>query len=319
MKILVTGAAGFIGSHLCERLLKDPSNKVVGVDTLLDASTPRWIRLHNVEDLQRSPRFILIEADLYTMDWQSVLEDVEVVYHLAGVPGVRSSWGKDFSAYVQHNILATQTLLEECRKYDIKKFIYTSTSSVYGEKSGKVSESALTAPLSPYGVTKLSGEHLCRVFYQNDGMPITVLRLFTVYGPRQRPDMAFHKFIKNVLEQQPIEIYGNGLQTRDFTYVSDCVEGIAAAAYADNIAGETINIGGRERASILTCVNLLEESLQQKIDITFVGSIYGEPRHTWADIAKAQTLLNYEPSVTLQEGLLREVEDLQRLYSVRLY
>lgn len=314
MKIIVTGAAGFIGSHLCERLLKDTSNEVIGIDMLLFSGTPRWIRERNLQNLINYPRFSFIESDLYQMNWDSVLHGVDIIYHLAGVPGVRSSWGDDFTSYVNHNILATQKLLESCSKYPIKKFIYTSTSSVYGEKTGKVPETAWTAPLSPYGVTKLSGEHLCRVFHQNDGLPVTILRLFTVYGPRQRPDMAFHLFIKHILHHEPIEIYGNGQQTRDFTYIDDCVEGITAVAYANDVAGETINIGGKERASIMTCLSILEEGLQQRAIITFTGTIYGEPTHTWADISKAQTLLHYEPVVTLKRGLLKEIEDMKRLY-----
>jgi UDP-glucuronate 4-epimerase len=315
MKILVTGAAGFIGSHLCEYLLQNSQHEVLGIDCFLPFGTPRWIREHNLEDLQNSPNFTFIEADLLHLNLDSLLEGVEIIFHLAGVPGVRSSWGEDFSSYVTNNIVVTQKLLEASRKHPLKRFVYTSTSSVYGEKFGMVSEDASPSPLSPYGVTKLSGEHLCRVFSQNDGLPITILRLFTVYGPRQRPDMAFHRFIKLIICNQPIEIYGDGQQSRDFTFVSDCVEGIAAAGFSEEAAGETINLGGRERATLLTCVSFLEEAFGHKINVRYTGPTYGEPKKTWADITKAQSLLNYNPKVPLKQGLLKEIEDLRYLYN----
>lgn len=314
MKILVTGAAGFIGSHLCERLLQDPQNQVLGIDVFLPSATPRWIRERNLQYLHLSPRFTFIEADLLQIKWDTLLEGVDIIYHLAGVPGVRTSWGEDFNLYVTNNILVTQKLLEASANYPIKKFIYTSTSSVYGQKDGKVAEHTTPSPLSPYGVTKLSGEHLCRVFYQNDGLPITILRLFTVYGPRQRPDMAFHKFIKQILFNESIQIYGDGTQTRDFTYISDCVEAIAAVSSSDGVEGETINIGGKERASLLTCLAILEEAFGHKINFDFTGSTYGEPRNTWADITKAQTLLQYDPKITLKQGLIKEIQNLRDLY-----
>lgn len=314
MKILVTGAAGFIGSHLCERLLQNPQNEVIGIDVFLPYGTSRCIRERNLQNLLHSSRFTFIEDDLLHVNWNTLLEGVDIIYHLAGVPGVRSSWGQDFTLYVTNNIIVTQRLLEACLTFPIKKFIYTSTSSVYGQKDGKVTETSEPTPLSPYGVTKLSGEHLCRVFYQNDGLPITILRLFTVYGPRQRPDMAFHKFIKRTLTNETIEIYGDGQQTRDFTFISDCVNAIASAATSENIVGETINIGGKERASLLTCLSILEEGLGQKFNVRYTGSTYGEPHHTWADITKAQKLLNYDPQITLKEGLLKEIEDLKDLY-----
>lgn len=315
MNIIVTGAAGFIGSHLCERLLQD-RHRVTGIDTFLPAGTPRWMRERNIEQAKRRPNYAFLEGDLLSLDLDGLLQDTEIVFHLAGVPGVRSSWGTDFTSYVTHNILATQKLLEACRKSTVRRIVYTSTSSVYGEKSGRVAEDvASTDPLSPYGVSKLSGEHLCRVYYRNDGLPVTILRLFTVYGPRQRPDMAFHRFIKQALFGNPITLYGNGEQSRDFTFVKDCVEGIAAAAFADRAVGETINIGGKERASVLTCISFLEDALGFPLKIERIGGIYGEPLHTWADISKARQLLGYEPSTALKQGLLQEIADLRALYT----
>jgi UDP-glucuronate 4-epimerase len=311
MKILVTGAAGFIGSHLCERLLQDPRLEVIGLDAFVEKSpTPANVREYNLRFLHEHERFTFINQNLLQVPWEDVLPGIDIVYHLAGMPGVRASWGEDFKDYVSNNIEATQRLLEGCRMYPVSKFVYASTSSVYGEKSNQVHETATTEPLSPYGVSKLTGEQLCKVYAHNHGIPVTVLRFFTVYGPRQRPDMAFHKFIRQILQDKPITIYGDGLQTRDFTYVADCVEAITATAYADHILGETINIGGKERASVLDCIAILESLFNKKIDQQFIGKATGEPRHTWTDINKAQLLLGYQPQTNLKRGLQAEIMDL---------
>lgn len=315
MKILVTGAAGFIGSHLCEELLKNENHEVIGLDAFVSPYTPRWIGEQNLHLLKNHPRFTLIEQDLLTAAWENLLPQVEIIVHLAGMPGVRSSWGTDFAAYVTHNILATQRLLEGCRQHPVQKLIYGSTSSVYGEKTGKVNELASTQPLSPYGVTKLTGEQLCRVYHHNHRVPAVILRFFTVYGPRQRPDMAFHRFIRFMLEGQPIPVYGDGKQSRDFTFVEDCVKGIASTLDAKEIIGETINIGGKERATVLECISMIEELFSRKVQLQFTGKAIGEPKHTWADIEKAKKLLNYEPKVDLRSGLAREIADLRQLYT----
>ncbi|MFV8827433.1 NAD-dependent epimerase/dehydratase family protein [Alkalihalobacterium sp. APHAB7] len=314
MKILVTGAAGFIGSHLCEYLLSDKTNDVIGVDGFL-GFTNHSIKLRNLTNLINHPRFQFVKEDLLYINWSDYLNDVDVVYHLAGMPGVRSSWGEDFKTYVDYNINVTQRLLEACRTLPIKKFIYASTSSAYGDKTGKVTEDSSCAPLSPYGVTKLTGEYLCKVYQENDSIPIVILRYFTVYGPRQRPDMAFHRFIKRMLLNEPIQVYGDGKQTRDFTFISDCVKGTAAVLYTKNtVIGETINIGGTERASVLDTISILEELLQKKANIQITGTTRGEPKHTWADISKAQEILHYEPKTTLKAGLQKEIDDLKLLY-----
>lgn len=314
MKILVTGAAGFIGSHLCEFLLSDKKISVIGIDGFL-GFTNHSIKQRNLKNLMNHPRFQFVKEDLLYINWSDHLNDVDVIYHLAGMPGVRSSWGKDFKIYVDYNINATQRLLEACRTLPIKKFIYASTSSAYGDQTGKVSEDMSCSPLSPYGVTKLTGEYLCKVYQENDDIPIVILRYFTVYGPRQRPDMAFHRFIKRMLLNEPIQVYGDGKQTRDFTFISDCVKGTAAVLHAKNcVIGETINIGGKERASVLETISILEEILQKKANIQMTGTTRGEPKHTWADISKAEKLLNYQPIVSLREGLQKEIDDLKLLY-----
>lgn len=316
MKILVTGAAGFIGSHLCERLLQDKNHEVVGIDNYVPSGTPKWIKENNLRQLSSYPGFTFAELDLIHAPLAHYLADVDIVFHLAAIPGVRSSWGNDFAAYIANNILATQKLLEACRRSSIQKFVYASTSSVYGDKTGSVSERAGVAPLSPYGVSKLTGEQLCRVYYKNDGVPVVVLRFFTVYGPRQRPDMAFHRFIRQMLQNEAITLYGSGHQTRDFTYIRDCVEGIASAVDAEGIIGHTLNIGGKERASVLECIGLLEQLLSVKAKLAWIGPTYGEPQHTWADIRKARRLLKYEPKTDLKYGLSREIAYIRELYGI---
>ncbi|MEK3914787.1 NAD(P)-dependent oxidoreductase [Paenibacillus sp. FSL H7-0331] len=313
MQILVTGAAGFIGSHLCERLLQDENNQVIGLDAFVQSATPNWMRERNLRKLLHHPRFSFIQQHILKVSWENLLPQVDIVYHLAAIPGVRSSFGPDFETYVTNNILATQCLLEGCRQYPVQKLIYASTSSVYGEKTGQVNELTPTDPLSPYGVSKLTGEQLCHVYAHNDEVPIVILRFFTVYGPRQRPDMAFHRFINHIMHNKPIPIYGDGQQTRDFTFVEDCVRAVAQVAYADHVIGETINIGGKERASVLECISILERLVGKKVDIQFIRPTYGEPRNTWADITKAQSLLGYEPKMDLYHGLEQEIHDIYEM------
>lgn len=286
MRILVTGAAGFIGSHLCERLLKDGNHEVIGLDAFVP-TTPRRFRERNLSSLLRHPRFTIVEQDLLNANWVKVLDGVDVVYHLAAIPGVRSSWGANFPDYVSNNIVATQKLLEAVKEITLQKFVYISTSSVYGEKSGRIDESANTDPLSPYGVSKLTGEHLCR---------------------------TYRGFIRKVFEGKKIPVYGDGLQSRDFTYVTDCVEATYSVMNAENVIGETINIGGKERATVLETISILEHWFGHSIPIDKRTNARGEPRHTWADISKAEKLLGYRPKVSLREGLRQEIEDLCDLY-----
>jgi len=306
MRIFVTGAGGFIGSHLCEQLLRQPEHEVIGIDGMAGAGSAR----RNLRQLLSHPRFRFIEGDIRRTSLVELLDGVDVVYHLAGMPGVRSSWGADFSKYSVNNIEVTQQLLEACTIVPIRRFIYASTSSIYGEKSGSVPEAAVPEPLSPYGVSKLTGEYLCHVYAHNHGLPVIILRFFTVYGPRQRPDMAFHRFIRSFIEDRPITIYGDGLQTRDFTFIGDGVEAIAAAATAEGAIGETINIGGKERASVRDAIGILEELFERKAKLAWQPKAQGEPRHTWADIRKAEQLLGYKPSTSLREGLRLQMLDM---------
>lgn len=315
MKILVTGAAGFIGSHLCEQLLTKPTNEVLGVDTFI-GPTPEYLKRQNIKNLMHHTHFQLIEADLLSIDLESLLHGVDVIYHLAGMPGVRSSWGKDFDPYVTNNILVTQRLLEAVKNKPMKKFIYASTSSVYGEKTGKVSEDAYLTPLSPYGITKLTGEHLCQVYMKSYNIPLIIVRFFTVYGPRQRPDMAFHRFIAQILQGKPVTIFGDGTQSRDFTYISDCINGLLPLCYQGDLVGQTINIGGKERATVNEVIAMIEDITQKKANFHFSERVSGEPTQTWADISNAEKLVNYNPKIMLKEGLTKEVDYIRSIYGL---
>ncbi|PLR82111.1 UDP-glucose 4-epimerase [Bacillus canaveralius] len=308
MKVLITGAAGFIGSHLCELLVnKQEVEKVTGIDCFI-GPTPAALKEDNIKPLNHHDKFKLIKDNLLTMKLENVVAEADVVYHLAAIPGVRSSWGEKFSEYTDHNILATQRLLEACKDTKIEKFVYASTSSIYGEMEGRVGEDHMPSPLSPYGITKLGGEHLCRVYQQFYQIPTVILRYFTVYGPRQRPDMAFNRFIHQLIRGEPLTVYGDGMQTRDFTYINDCARATAAVIKKDNMIGETINIGGKERSSVLEIISSLEEISGKKAKLVFLNQPSGEPRHTWADISRAKTLLQYNPLTTLQDGLEQEYQ-----------
>ena len=316
MKILVTGAAGFIGSHLCEKLLIDSSHEVIGIDAFI-GPTPEKIKQMNLVNLSNHPRFTLIRGDLMTVNLDELLKGIDIIYHLAAIPGVRTSWGKEFGPYVTNNISVTQRLLEAVKDKDIQKFIYASTSSVYGNTDGKVTENANMSPLSPYGITKLTAEQLCKVYHKNFHIPIVTVRFFTVYGPRQRPDMAFHRFISQILKEEPITIFGNGTQSRDFTYIKDCIEGTTAILHKDNCIGQTINIGGKERATVNEVISILEVLTGKKARMNYLPKIIGESEHTWADISNANKLLDYNPKIYLREGLVEEIAYISSLYSLK--
>ena len=248
-KVIVTGAAGFIGSNLVEALLAQ-GHQVVGVDRFTDYYDTR-VKHRNLASVLRRPGFKLIQDDIRNLDWASLLEDVDIVYHQAAQAGVRASWGDGFQAYTDLNVNSTQVLLEAAKDANLSRFVYASSSSVYGDAIAyPTSENTLPQPVSPYGVTKLAAEHLCRLYHVNYGVPTVSLRYFTVYGPRQRPDMAFHKFLKAALDDEPISVYGDGQQTRDFTFIKDAVAANLAAATVTGAIGEVFNIGGEAVASV---------------------------------------------------------------------
>ncbi|MFC4768593.1 NAD-dependent epimerase/dehydratase family protein [Effusibacillus consociatus] len=312
MKILVTGAAGFIGSHLVERLLAD-GHQVIGVDMFTNTGWSRF-KLYNIAQAQHHSNYTLLEQNLLEMDLAQLISDTDVVFHQAAIAGVRKSWGSDFQDYVKLNILATQQLLEACKNSSIRKFVYASSSSVYGGTNGPTSEEKLPSPVSPYGVSKLAGEHLVQLYYANYGVPATSLRYFTVYGPRQRPDMAFHKFLKAVLQGEPIPLYGDGQQTRDFTYIQDAVEAnVLAMNFPEH--GNVFNIGGKERASVLEVLELVGEVTGLDVAVQHLPPQHGDPLHTWADITRARERLGYDPKVRLRDGLEKEWEYIREIYT----
>ncbi len=302
MKVLVTGCAGFIGSHLVERLLKEEF-KVIGIDCFTDYY-PREIKNKNIESFINHPNFTLIDKDIMELN---EFPKVDFVFHEAAQVGVRASWGKNFDTYVKNNILSTQKLLEYYKGVKIRKFVYASSSSVYGDVSIPMSENLQVKPISPYGVTKLAAENMCYLYWKNYGVPTVSLRYFTVYGPRQRPDMAIHKFIKAIFNNEELIVYGDGNQTRDFTYVDDVVEANILAAKSD-LVGEILNVGGGSRVSLNNLIRLLEEITCKKSKIKYVETQKGDVRDTLADTTKIKELLGWKPEINIKEGLRRQVE-----------
>lgn len=313
MRCLVTGVAGFIGSHLAHRLLT-LGHEVCGIDSFSDYY-PRFIKERNLEILRSWEHFTFIEGDLLGLHLTSLVE-VDWIFHQAAQAGVRASWGQEFSRYVDCNVLATQRLLEAClQNKSMRRFVYASSSSVYGNVSTlPVAESLALHPVSPYGVTKLAAEHLCSLYYHNFGLPTVSLRYFTVYGPRQRPDMAFHRFCKAIIQRDPILIYDDGEQTRDFTYISDVVEANILAATEDSPIGEVLNIAGGSRVSIRDVIRLLKEITEIPVNLRFGNKQHGDVRDTFADTKLAKQLLGYQPVVSLTEGLRHEFDYIKSLY-----
>jgi len=304
-KCLITGVAGFIGSHLAERLIK-LGYEVIGIDCFTDYYS-RDIKQKNISGLIKNKTFKFIEKNLLEIEFEEILENVQYIFHHAAQAGVRPSWGNNFKVYADNNILATQKLLEAAKGHKIKKFIYASSSSVYGDvEELPVKETTPPRPISPYGVTKLAGENLCYLYWKNFGIPIVSLRYFTVYGPGQRPDMAFHKFINAINSNQEIIIYGDGNQTRDFTYISDVVEA-NILAMEKNIIGEIFNIGGGTRINLNETIGLLEKIMNRKAKLKFIEEQKGDMRHTFADTTKARKMLGYNSTVGIEEGLRQEV------------
>jgi nucleoside-diphosphate-sugar epimerase len=315
VKIVVTGAAGFIGSHLVEALLEQ-GEEVIGVDELNDYYDP-ILKSKNVAHLQSSPHFTFIEGNIQFLDWTSLLKDVSVIYHHAAQAGVRASWGKTFRFYTERNIDATQVLLEAAKDaHQLTRFVFASTSSVYGDvETFPTHEGISPQPVSPYGITKLAAERLCGLYYKNFGVPFVALRYFTVYGTRQRPDMAFHKFFKAVLQDEAISIYGDGQQTRDFTFVSDAVAANLAVLSVPEAVGEIMNIGGGSRVVLNEVLETMEEIVGQSIKRNHIEKAMGDARHTASDVTKARKILGYEPQVTLKDGLYQEWHWVKSLYN----
>lgn len=313
-KYIVTGAGGFIGSHLVEALLAQEKT-VIGVDEFNNYYDPTLKRSHLARALDH-PQFSLIEANILDLDWSDLLADAEVIFHQAAQAGVRASWGETFYFYTERNLNATQVILEAAKDAkQLTRFVYASSSSIYGNaQTLPTPESTCPQPVSPYGITKLAGEQLCWQYHQNFEVPATALRYFTVYGPRQRPDMAFHKFLKAVLKGEPILIYGDGLQTRDFTFISDAIAANLAAGTVPEAVGEAFNIGGGSRVSLTQVLAQMEAVTGTEITRDYRPQATGDARDTSADISKAQQILGYHPQVNLKTGLTQEWEWIKQTY-----
>jgi UDP-glucose 4-epimerase len=301
VKALVTGGAGFIGSHLSERLL-DHGAEVIALDCFTDYY-PRAIKEGNIAAALRRPGFRFVESSIADADLPSLLDGVTHVFHLAAQAGVRKSCGREFQEYTTLNVDATQFLLEACVGRPIERVVYASSSSVYGDDAPlPMREDLPLHPISPYGVTKLAAEQLCYLYFVNHGVPTVSLRYFTVYGPRQRPDMGFHRFFSALLDGRPLVQYGDGEQTRDFTFVADAAWATHSAAVR-GVPGGVYNIGGGSRVSLREVFDLLGRVTGREVHIDRHPVQKGDMRDTYADTTRAQADLEFAPSVTLEEGL----------------
>ena len=304
MRALVTGVAGFVGSTLAERLV-DSGADVVGLDCFTDYY-PRPMKERNLAALRGHERFRFVESRVQDADLGALLADRTHLFHLAAQAGVRKSWGRDFAVYLENNIEATQVLLEACTRLALDRIVYASSSSVYGDDTPMpFHEDAVPRPVSPYGVSKLAGEQLCYLYHVNFGLPTVSLRYFTVYGPRQRPDMGFHRFLRATIRGEPITVYGDGEQTRDFTFVADAV-GATIAAATRGMPGRVYNIGGGSRVSINQVFEMIGRVTGSQPRLNLDPAQKGDMRHTYADTSRARCDLAFAPTVGLEEGLAAE-------------
>lgn len=312
---VVTGCAGFIGSTVTEALL-EMGCQVTGVDCLTDYYDVN-LKQENLSGFKDHGSFTFVQEDLNKVDPVALLRGKSACFHLAAQAGVRTSWGEYFSEYLARNVMATQRLLEACKsdgvKQSLRRFVYSSSSSVYGDQEQlPVTEKALPQPRSPYGVTKMAAEHLCVLYSMNFGVPTSSLRYFTVFGPRQRPDMAFRIFIENSLDGEPFAVYGDGSQTRDFTFVGDAVRSnLLAVDCADNWG--VFNTGGGSRMVFSETLEMLTGLLKEKVPgidpvIQYTEKALGDVKDTFADRAHVEKTIGYKPTITFVEGLAREVD-----------
>ena len=303
---LITGVAGFIGSHLAKKLLAE-GWRVIGIDNFSPYYDPQQKRV-NLSALLVNPDFTFLELDVHDLTVDIQLPSVQYVFHLAGRPGVRPSFGRQFHLYLQDNVLATERLLERCLDWPLRKFIFASSSSVYGSCHRQPQkESDPPRPASPYAFTKLAAELLCAHYWRRHHLPAASARLFTVYGPGQRPDMAVHRFITAALEGRPLEVYGDGRQTRDMTFVDDAVEGLIGAARFGR-QGAVYNIASGCPVSLRELVGRISRLAGLPVEIAFAKRRQGDVGHTWGDIGQAHKELGYTPSVTLNEGIAQQIE-----------
>ena len=304
MQTLVTGAAGFIGSHLCDRLLAD-GHSVVGIDSFTDYYS-RTVKEANLANALQQPGFRLLELDLVDDDLSGALEGAEVVFHIAGRSGVRASRRNRFDYYVRDNVLSTERILEASARASIRRFVHASSSSVYGDAERlPTRENTVPMPLSSYGVTKLAAETLVQLYGHRAGLPVVVLRYFYLYGPRQRPDMAISRFVDALMQDTEIELFGDGEQTRDFTYIGDAIEATVAAVTAP-VVGQVLNIGGGSQRTLNSVIARVEELAGRKARVNRRPSATGDHRNGCASINLARRYLGWEPRVPLGEGLAQQ-------------
>jgi nucleoside-diphosphate-sugar epimerase len=310
---VVTGAAGFVGSRLAERLLA-LGHDVVAVDCFTDYYDRRS-KESNIAAARANESFQLLEEDLCVLDLERLLDGADYVFHLAGQAGVRPSWGASFAEYVRQNISVTQRLLEAAKDARLQKFVFASSSSVYGDaKELPVTEGALPRPVSPYGVTKLAAEHLCSLYGRLFALPIVSLRLFTVYGPRQRPDMAIQRFLTAAQRDEPVTVYGDGEQTRDFTFVGDVVDAHVLAMGAAASEG-VFNVCGGTTITVAALLELIERVTGRKLRIEHAEAARGDARHTLGDNSAAKAALGFAPKVSLANGVAAQWEWLKETQS----
>lgn len=310
-KVLVTGCAGFIGSHLCEALL-DRGDDVVGVDCFTDYY-PRARKEANLAAFRERPGFRFVETDLAEADLAALFADRTVIFHLAAQAGVRASWGSEFETYVRNNVRAVQKILEAMKKRSDQKLVFASSSSVYGKtRTLPTPEDVILAPNSPYGATKVTGEHLCALYRENWGLDYVALRYFTVYGPRQRPDMAFHKFARAILEDRPLDVYGDGRQSRDCTYVGDVVQGTIQAGDTGTV-NQVFNLGGGSRRPLSDALELMQEILGKRARINYAAVERGDVPDTHAEISRSREEFGYNPRTSVEEGLRQEARWIEEI------
>jgi UDP-glucuronate 4-epimerase len=302
MRVFVTGVAGFVGSHLAEALLAR-GHDVVGVDAFIEYY-PRAVKEANLADLAGQPGFRFHELDLRTARIEPLLDGSTAIVHLAAMPGLARSW-TDVELYTTCNLLATHRLVEAALATGVTRFVHASTSSVYGTLAVG-DETAPTQPISPYGVTKLAAEHLILAFVQTRGLPATILRYFSMFGPRQRPDMGYHIFIEAMLDGRPITVFGDGRQSRSNTFIADCVEGTIAALEGAAVGG-VYNIAGGEELSVNEAIATIARELDVTPVIVPSPARPGDQRRTFADTARARAAFGYQPAVGAVEGLQAQI------------
>jgi UDP-glucuronate 4-epimerase len=307
MRILVTGACGFIGTNLCRSLLED-GHLVTGIDAFTSNYEISKKR-SNQKYLEGFSNFSLIESDLLEVDLAPLLEGLDIIFHLAGQPSVHNSWGEDFRVYSDRNIVLTQRLLRAANLAKVTRFVNSSSSSIYGRvTSPPTKESDEKRPISPYGVSKLAAENLVTLFGSEFGMSTVSLRYFTVYGPRQRPDMAFNKLIQSGHKGQIFQMHGDGSQVRDFTFVEDVVEANKRAAFSDLAPGSVFNIGGGSPISMKEAIVMLEEIIGKRIQLEFIPLGPGNPMVTTSDCTQANSILGWKPKMDIYSGLKAQAD-----------